>query len=93
MIYPFLQLEDGTEIALANFYNVFSEDELPEFVLDGTTLTAQEFFAMQGNENLMPAAGPKKGKAKPKAKTSGGRSDEAGRRGRTRKGAGTGAGL
>lgn len=61
--------EDGTEIVLANFYNVFGPDEMPEFVFEGTTFTAQEFFAMQGAENLLPEAGPK-------IKTGGGRFHE-----------------
>ncbi len=65
--------EDGAQLVVANFYGVYSKDEAPSFSFEDTVFTAQEFFAAQGAENLMPAAGPGQGQAQAASADGGGR--------------------
>ncbi|MCR5259155.1 MAG: hypothetical protein K6E40_13485, partial [Desulfovibrio sp.] len=55
--------EDGAQLVVSNFYGVYSKDEAPSFSFEDTVFTAQEFFAAQGAEDLMPAAGPSQGQS------------------------------
>ncbi len=55
--------EDGAQLVVVNFYGVYSKDEAPSFSFEDTVFTAQEFFAAQGAEDLMPAAGPGQGQS------------------------------
>ncbi len=48
--------EIGSSITLENFYDVYSSDFMPEFVLDGELIAGEDFFAAI-SPDLMPAAG------------------------------------
>ncbi len=48
--------EDGARIELTNFYNAYDAQNMPEFTIEGTTITGDAFFAAL-SEDLMPAAG------------------------------------
>ena len=50
--------DDDSVIVLQDFYNAFTSDTLPEFNIDGQTVSGSDFFAALGDETLMPAAGP-----------------------------------
>ncbi len=48
--------EDGASIELTNFYSAYSSENMPEFVIEGTNVLGEDFFAAL-SENLMPASG------------------------------------
>lgn len=49
--------DDGSSIELSNFYTQYSQESMPEFVVDGTLVAGADFFNAFGPD-LMPAAGP-----------------------------------
>ena len=49
--------DDGSSIELSNFYTQYSQESMPEFVVDGTLVAGSDFFNAFGPD-LMPAAGP-----------------------------------
>ena len=53
-----LSFEDGSRITLTDFYTTFSKDSIPDFIVDGTSVSGSEFFAALNEPDLMPAAGP-----------------------------------
>ena len=53
-----LSFEDGSWITLTDFYTTFSKDSIPDFIVDGTSVSGSEFFAALNEPDLMPAAGP-----------------------------------
>ena len=53
-----LSSEDGSRITLTDFYTTFSKDSIPDFIVDGTSVSGSEFFAALNEPDLMPAAGP-----------------------------------
>ncbi len=50
--------DDGSNLVLRDFYTSYTRENMPDFVIDGTPVSGQEFFAALNNEDLMPAAGP-----------------------------------
>ncbi|EGW52476.1 hypothetical protein HMPREF1022_00603 [Desulfovibrio sp. 6_1_46AFAA] len=57
-----LTFDDGSSIELTNFYTQYSQEAMPEFVIDGTLVAGADFFNAFGPD-LMPAAGPAAGAA------------------------------
>ena len=53
-----LSFEDGSRITLTDFYTTFSKESIPDFIVDGTSVSGSEFFAALNEPDLMPAAGP-----------------------------------
>ena len=53
-----LTFEDGSSIRLQDFYTTYSKEEMPNFEMEGTEISGEDFFAALGNPDLMPAAGP-----------------------------------
>lgn len=49
--------DDGASIEISDFYTQYSQESMPEFVVDGTLLAGADFFNAFGPD-LMPAAGP-----------------------------------
>ena len=49
--------DDGSNLVLRDFYTSYTRENMPDFVIDGTPVSGQEFFAALNNEDLMPAAG------------------------------------
>lgn len=49
--------EDGSKVALADFYAATTKESLPDFVVEGATVSGADFFAALAEE-LQPAAGP-----------------------------------
>ncbi|MCR5170545.1 MAG: hypothetical protein K6C33_08835, partial [Desulfovibrio sp.] len=50
--------EDGAQVVLANFYEVYSKEEMPSFSFGDIAVTGEEFFTAQNASDLMPATGP-----------------------------------
>ena len=50
--------DDGSKINLEGFYSTHSSENVPEFQVDGQTLSGKDFFMALGQDDLMPAAGP-----------------------------------
>ncbi len=48
--------EDGASIELTNFYTAYGAENMPEFVIEGSTVSGEAFFTSLGEE-LMPALG------------------------------------
>lgn len=48
---------DGSSVALENFYGTYTSTTLPTFEIDGAEVSGQDFFAAL-SDDLMPAAGP-----------------------------------
>ena len=49
---------DGSNLVLRNFYTAYTKDSMPDFVIEGTPVTGEQFFAALNEPDLMPAAGP-----------------------------------
>ena len=55
--------EDGASVVLQDFYQTYTKDTIPDFVIDDMPVAGQDFFAALGDEELLPAAGPSAGNA------------------------------
>ncbi len=51
-----MSFEDGSAVNLTNFYEAYSAENMPTFLIEGTEVDGESFFAALG-EDLMPAAG------------------------------------
>ncbi len=51
-----LSFEDGASVTLENFYEAYTSENMPTFLIEGAEVDGQSFFAALGEE-LMPAAG------------------------------------
>lgn len=54
--------DDGSSVALENFYTAYNGENMPDFEVDGAELSGADFFAAL-DADLMPAAGPAAGAA------------------------------
>jgi len=50
--------EDGSQVIITNFYEVYSKEEMPSFTIGELEVEGAQFFALQGASDIMPAAGP-----------------------------------
>ena len=50
--------DDGSSIVIRDFYTAYTKESMPDFVLDGTPISGEQFFTALNGEDLMPAAGP-----------------------------------
>ena len=50
--------DDGSSIVIRDFYTAYTKESMPDFVLDGTPISGEQFFTDLNGEDLMPAAGP-----------------------------------
>ncbi len=51
-----ISFEDGSRIELTDFYETYTSENMPEIVINNTTVSGNDFFAAL-SEELMPAAG------------------------------------
>ncbi len=51
-----ITFEDGTSICLQGFYDVYTSEFIPDFIMNDTLISGEDFFAAF-DSNLMPAAG------------------------------------
>ncbi len=51
-----MSFEDGASLFLTDFYVAYTADNMPTFLIEGTEVNGEDFFAALGEE-LMPAAG------------------------------------
>lgn len=58
---PDIQFDDGSSIELSDFYTQYSQESMPDFEVDGTLVAGTDFFNAFGPD-LMPAAGPGRGR-------------------------------
>ena len=49
-----LSFEDGSRITLTDFYTTFSKDSIPDFIVDGTSVSGSEFFAALNEPDFCP---------------------------------------
>ena len=52
-----MTFDDGAKLVLENFYGVYNAENMPAFVINGTTVAGGDFFGMM-DHTLSPAAGP-----------------------------------
>ena len=52
------RFDDGSTVVLRDFYTAYTKDTMPDFVLEGTPIAGEQFFAALNEPDLMPAAGP-----------------------------------
>lgn len=50
--------DDGGSVELTGFYTTYNSEEMPDFEVDGTTISGADFFTAMNEPDLMPAAGP-----------------------------------
>ncbi|MCR5259084.1 MAG: hypothetical protein K6E40_13125, partial [Desulfovibrio sp.] len=62
--------EDGAQIVIDNFYDVYSKEEMPSFAIGDIAIKGEDFFTAHNAGDIMPAAGPGQGQG---ASASGGR--------------------
>ncbi len=55
-----MSFEDGASLSLTDFYVAYTSENMPTFLIAGSEVDGQSFFATLGEE-LMPAAGPNTG--------------------------------
>ncbi len=55
-----MSFEDGSAVNLENFYEAYTSENMPTFLIGGAEVDGESFFAALGEE-LMPAAGPATG--------------------------------
>ncbi len=51
-----ISFEDGSSVNLTGFYETYSSENMPTFIIEGAEIDGESFFAALGEE-LMPAAG------------------------------------
>jgi len=49
---------DGATITLIGFYEIYTQQDMPTFEVDGAEISGEDFFAAFDRPELMPAAGP-----------------------------------
>ena len=52
-----MTFDDGAKLVLENFYGVYNAENMPAFVINGTSVPGGDFFGMM-DHTLSPAAGP-----------------------------------
>ena len=52
------RFDDGSSIVIRDFYTAYTKENMPDFVLEGTPISGEQFFTALNGEDLMPAAGP-----------------------------------
>lgn len=55
--------DDGGSIELTGFYTTYNSERMPDFEVDGATISGADFFTAMNEPDLMPAAGPAAGAA------------------------------
>lgn len=50
--------DDGGSVELTGFYTTYNSEKMPDFEVDGTTISGADFFTAMNEPDLMPAAGP-----------------------------------
>ncbi len=50
--------EGGEKISLDGFYSDYTSENMPDFLVEGLTVSGKDFFTALGHDDLMPAAGP-----------------------------------